>query len=195
MRASSIPGAKALAQLVEGNRRFATGQLQHPHQDAARRAEILPGQSPLAVVLCCSDSRVPPEVVFDQGLGDLFVVRTAGHVLDAAVLASVEYAVDHLGTRLVLVLGHARCGAVAAALSEGDHHGHLGGLIVSLRSELAKDGLLPGALAEPAERRHVAATVEQLRALPGVAAVAPDEVAIRGAYFHLDNGVVELLQP
>ncbi|MEU3430247.1 carbonic anhydrase [Streptomyces gardneri] len=105
----------ALGALLAGNRRFVTGSQEHPNQDAARRAELAPGQEPFAVILGCSDSRLAAEIIFDQGLGDLFVVRTAGHVLGSEVLGSVEYATSVLGCRLVVVLGHDSCGAVAAA--------------------------------------------------------------------------------
>ncbi|GAA3903361.1 carbonic anhydrase [Streptomyces gulbargensis] len=105
----------ALDTLLSGNRRFVSGTPEHPNQDAARRTELAPGQDPFAVILGCSDSRLAAEIIFDQGLGDLFVVRTAGHVIGAEVLGSVEYATSVLGARLVVVLGHDSCGAVAAA--------------------------------------------------------------------------------
>ncbi|MGW8597911.1 carbonic anhydrase [Streptomyces sp. NPDC055893] len=107
--------AVALDALLAGNLRFVSGAPQHPNQDAARRTELAPGQDPFAVILGCSDSRLAAEIIFDQGLGDLFVVRTAGHVLGTEVLGSVEYATSVLGARLVVVLGHDSCGAVAAA--------------------------------------------------------------------------------
>jgi len=116
------PGAKgltpdqALQRLIDGNARFTAGKVGHPNQDAARRAALAKGQTPFAAIVGCSDSRVSPELVFDQGLGDLFVVRVAGNVVDADVAGSVEYAVEHLHTPLVLVLGHQKCGAVMAAL-------------------------------------------------------------------------------
>ncbi|MFE4660542.1 carbonic anhydrase [Streptomyces hydrogenans] len=105
----------ALDALLDGNRRFVSGTPEHPNQDAARRTELAPGQDPFAVILGCSDSRLAAEIIFDRGLGDLFVVRTAGHVIGPEVLGSVEYATSVLGARLVVVLGHDSCGAVAAA--------------------------------------------------------------------------------
>ncbi|MFJ9574890.1 carbonic anhydrase [Streptomyces sp. NPDC101191] len=107
--------AVAFDALLSGNKRFIAGTPEHPNQDAARRTDLAPGQDPFAVVLGCSDSRLAAEIIFDQGLGDLFVVRTAGHVLGSEVLGSVEYATSVLGARLVVVLGHDSCGAVAAA--------------------------------------------------------------------------------
>lgn len=107
----------ALARLMGGNERFAAGRPTHPHQETAYRKELAAGQKPRAIVLSCADSRVPPEIVFDQGLGDVFVVRVAGQVLDAATVSSIEYAVEHLGAPLVVVMGHHACGAVKAALT------------------------------------------------------------------------------
>jgi carbonic anhydrase len=104
----------ALETLLAGNRRFTAGTPEHPNQDAARRAAIAPSQSPFAVLFGCSDSRLAAEIIFDRGLGDLFVVRTAGHVLGPEVLGSIEYGVSVLGSPLVVVLGHDSCGAVAA---------------------------------------------------------------------------------
>lgn len=105
----------ALAELLDGNRRFVTGEVAHPNQDAARRSALTGAQSPFAVVFGCSDSRLAAEIIFDRGLGDLFVVRTAGHAIGREVLGSIEYAVDALATPLVVVLGHKSCGAVTAA--------------------------------------------------------------------------------
>ncbi|OZB50193.1 MAG: carbonic anhydrase [Cellulomonas sp. 14-74-6] len=108
------PG-EAWAALLEGNERFVRGEMVHPSQDAAHRAALSSSQAPFAVVFGCSDSRVAAEIVFDQGLGDAFVVRTAGHVIDTTVLGSIEFGVEVLGTPLVVVLAHDKCGAVAAA--------------------------------------------------------------------------------
>ncbi|MFI7610524.1 carbonic anhydrase [Nonomuraea terrae] len=106
---------EAFELLLDGNRRFVAGAPEHPNQDATRRAEIAPGQRPFAVLFGCSDSRLAAEIIFDRGLGDLFVVRTAGHVMGAEVLGSIEYGVDVLDCPLVVVLGHDSCGAVGAA--------------------------------------------------------------------------------
>ncbi|GAA0385348.1 carbonic anhydrase [Microbispora corallina] len=106
---------EAFEVLLAGNRRFVAGAPEHPNQDATRRTEIAPGQRPFAVLFGCSDSRLAAEIIFDRGLGDLFVVRTAGHVMGAEVLGSIEYGVDVLDCPLVLVLGHDSCGAVGAA--------------------------------------------------------------------------------
>ncbi|MGW4384163.1 carbonic anhydrase [Kitasatospora sp. NPDC004531] len=112
--AAHLTPTEAFEMLLAGNGRFVAGSPDHPNQDAARRAQTAPSQAPFAVLFGCSDSRLAAEIIFDQGLGDLFVVRTAGHVLGPEVLGSIEYAVSLLGTPLVVVLGHDSCGAVAA---------------------------------------------------------------------------------
>jgi carbonic anhydrase len=108
--------AEAWAKLARGNDRFIAGEYWHPHQDAARRHSLTAGQKPFAVFFGCADSRVAAEIIFDRGLGDLFVVRTAGHVIDPGVLGSVEFGVDILDIPLVVILGHDSCGAVAASV-------------------------------------------------------------------------------
>ena len=112
--AATLTPDEAFAKLMAGNLRFVEGTPEHPNQDAARRADLAPGQAPFAVLFGCSDSRLAAEIIFDQGLGDLFVVRTAGHVVGPEVLGSIEYGVSVLRCPLVVVLGHDSCGAVAA---------------------------------------------------------------------------------
>ena len=131
--AAPVNPEKALAALIEGNRRYQAQHVTHPHQNAARRAELAAGQHPIAAVLSCADSRVPPEIVFDQGLGDLFVVRVAGNITDDVVLGSLEYAVEHLGVPLVVVLGHYKCGAIQAAVEGGTPHDHVASLVAALK--------------------------------------------------------------
>ena len=121
--AHAVPGLSpeaAMTRLMEGNHRYVQGLAMHAGQDGRRRAAVAAGQHPFATVLACADSRVAPEIVFDQGLGDLFVVRVAGNVVDDTVLASIEYSVIHLGSSLIMVLGHERCGAVKATLDALD---------------------------------------------------------------------------
>jgi carbonic anhydrase len=111
-----LTASRAWQRLLDGNRRFAAGRQRWPHQDPAYRESLVEGQHPFACVLGCADSRVPPELLFDQGLGDLFTVRAVGEVLDDAVVGSIEYAVEHLHVPTLVVLGHSRCGAVTAAI-------------------------------------------------------------------------------
>lgn len=112
----SVPPEEALTRLMNGNGRYVEGYSVHPHGDAPRRLQVSTVQRPFATILACADSRVAPELIFDQGLGDLFVVRVAGNVVDDAVLASIEYSVIHLGSTLVMALGHERCGAIKATI-------------------------------------------------------------------------------
>src|SRR5262249_44965969 len=121
--------AEALQRLKEGNARFASDQLTVRNLGSGRRAQLAQGQQPFAVILSCADSRVIPELIFDQGLGDLFVLRVAGNIADPAVLASMEYAVEHLQTPLIVVLGHESCGAVKAALDGVPIEGNIGWLV------------------------------------------------------------------
>ncbi len=112
--------------MIAGNNRYLEGNLEHPHQTLERRGDLASGQEPFACVLSCADSRVPPEIVFDQGLGDLFVLRVAGNIVNDMIMGSLEYAVEHLGASLIVVLGHKRCGAVSATVQGGTAPGKIG---------------------------------------------------------------------
>ncbi|MCW7943314.1 carbonic anhydrase [Streptomyces hygroscopicus] len=182
----------ALAELLAGNRRYAAGRPRHPHEESARRHLLAAGQHPFAVVLGCIDSRVPPELVFDQGLGDLLCMRTAGPVLDEAVLGSVQYGVEELRIPLVLVLGHERCGTVAATL---DHlrtgasvPGHLRLLVDEIAPAARRTRALPGDWLEHTVRAHAVWARDAIRADP---AFGP--VQVEAARFDLDTGLVTLL--
>jgi carbonic anhydrase len=135
---------QAVRALREGNERFRSEHAEHPHVDHATRTGLVGGQKPFAAVLSCADSRVPPEIVFDQGLGDLFTVRTAGQVLDEAVLGTLSFGVAELGIGVVVVLGHASCGAVAATLDALDAgtrpDGHVGALVDAIGPAVGADG-------------------------------------------------------
>lgn len=126
-----------LKALLTGNERFVAGTATRPHAGHARRSELVEGQHPVAAVVGCADSRVAPEILFDQGLGDLFVVRVAGNVAEPGVVGSVEYAAEHLGTPLVVVLGHERCGAVKSTLDGAGEDGNLGSLVKDIRPAVA----------------------------------------------------------
>lgn len=148
--------------LREGNDRFVNGTLQHPGQGAADRAKLVGGQQPRAILFGCGDSRVAAEIIFDQGLGDMFVVRTAGHVIDESVLGSIEYGVEILNVPLIVVLGHDSCGAVRATIDALDDGQVPGGFIRSLVERVApsilagrRDGL---AEVDELEARHVQET-------------------------------------
>lgn len=130
---SGLTPDEALAKLMEGNQRFVERKRLNPHQDTARLAEVATGQAPFAAILSCADSRVVPEIAFDQGIGDLFVVRVAGNIAITEDIASEEYAVGVLGTPLLLVLGHERCGAVNAALEGGELPGVIESLVFAIQ--------------------------------------------------------------
>src|SRR5215471_12890418 len=128
------PGLEALQRLKAGNARFAADQPSKRDVSKARRAEVAKGQKPFAIILACADSRVAPELIFDQGLGDLFVLRVAGNVTDPENLGSIEYALVHFKTSLIVVLGHDECGAVKAALAGKPLEGNLGKLIARIHA-------------------------------------------------------------
>lgn len=197
---------EALVRLQEGNRRFAAGEgRSHTLASQLHPSELAGGQQPFAVILGCSDARVPPEIVFDQGVGDLFVIRVAGNVAGPSQIGSVEFAAERFGTRLVVVLGHTQCGAVLAALEEIGERierrpGHLGLIIDRIRpsaealpaSEL---GLDADELVRHAVRANIRASIEQLRHESEVlgALMREDGLQIVGAEYSLDSGVVEFL--
>lgn len=198
--------AQAWAALREGNDRFVRGQMQHPSQDATRRAKVAAAQYPFAVIFGCSDSRVAAEIVFDQGLGDIFVVRTAGHIVDTTVIGSIEYGVEVLGAALVVVLGHDQCGAVAAA-----NHSLVTGEMPTGFVRAVVDRVIPSIVTRPADRsdgevqiadrqvllrEHVRNTVHMLRGYSAslAAAIEQGRCAIVGAEYTLAEGQVEVVE-
>lgn len=183
--------------LQAGNQRFMDHRGDHPNQDAPRREALRDGQKPSAVVISCSDSRVPVEIIFDVGLGDLFVVRTAGEILDQAVFASIEYAIEALEVPLVVVMGHESCGAVAAtaaALDGGDIPGGYQRVMIEkvAPSILEARGLGLESIKE-FECHHVKATVDQiLTRAPEIAERVEDgKVGIVGLRYRLSDGLTE----
>ena len=134
----AIDADEALKRLLDGNKRYLSGHAKGPNRSSARRTELARAQHPIAVIVSCSDSRVPPELLFDQGFGDVFVVRSAGNIVDSIGLGSIEYAVDHLGTKLILVLGHERCGAVTAAMQSGDAPGNIKSVVDAIKPAVEK---------------------------------------------------------
>jgi len=184
-----------LAELKAGNRQHQSHQYAHPHESAARQQELTKGQSPHAVILSCADSRVPPEIVFDQGLGDLFVVRVAGNIATDSEIASIEYAAEHLHTPLVVVMGHQSCGAVGAAIEGGTPPGHLPTLIAQIQPAVVEARKLSGDLSTNAVRLNVERVVTKLRTSQPVLAhlVGEGKLRIVGAVYALDSGRVEWL--
>lgn len=176
---------KALDLLRSGNARFVSGALTPKDNYATLREQLSTGQHPFAVVLCCSDSRVSPEIIFDQKLGDLFVIRNAGNIVDEEVLGSIEYAVEHLETPLVVVMGHAACGAVTATCQGGDMPGH----ILDLAKRI-KPSINSGCCIDDNARRHAKRMAQLIEEDEIVHHVGAKVVA---AFYDLQGGKVEWL--
>ncbi|GAA2982677.1 carbonic anhydrase [Streptomyces lactacystinicus] len=191
--------AQALRVMMQGNARFVAGNPEHPNQDAGRRAALAPAQRPFAVLFGCSDSRLAAEIIFDQGLGDLFVVRTAGHVTGAEALGSIEYGVSVLDCPLVVVLGHDSCGAVAAAL-ESLEQGQLPGGFVRDVVERVTPSVLSAKAAGIEDSdgivdEHIRQTVDLLveRSQALAAKVAEGKVSVVGLSYRLRDGRARLI--
>ena len=154
---------EALQKLIEGNKRFVWGEVIHPNQSVEYRDEVAENPHPFAIILSCSDARVPPEIIFDCGIGDLFVVRNAGNVINNEILGSIEYAVEYFGVRLIVVLGHNRCGAVTAAVQNGNFPGHIKSLIDAIQPAVANTKGKSGDLIENTINENIAMTVQKLK--------------------------------
>lgn len=186
---------EALKKLMDGNKRYVEQKRTYPAQTLQRLTEIAYSQHPFAVVLGCADSRVSAEHIFDRGLGDLFVVRVAGHILDSAVIGSIEYAAEHLGVPLLMVLGHERCGAVKAALESKPVPGQIGSLVAAINPALVKAKGQAGDQLDNAVKANVKLVVEQLKSSEPILAelVKEGKLKIVGARYDLDTGKVEML--
>ncbi len=190
---------EALALLKEGNARFVADAPFAADIGQVRRHELAKGQQPFAVVVGCSDSRVPPELLFGRGLGELFVIRVAGNTVDLAAEGSIEYAVAELGAPLVMVLGHERCGAVSAAVSVVEHNaifpGAISDIVLPIVPAVLKAKAEPGDLLDNSVRQNVLRTVKRLRALGPIlpAMVEAGRVKVVGGRYDLDDGKVDFL--
>jgi carbonic anhydrase len=185
---------EAMEKLVQGNKRFVSNLMSHPDQTPARRAEVVGGQHPFAAILACADSRVAPEVVFDQGLGDLFTVRVAGNVLNDEIIGSLEYAAEHLHVPLIVVLGHSKCGAVSAAVAGGHAPGRIHTLVESLEPSVKAVQGLPGNTVELAVKANVERVVNQLKNMQPILeeSVKQGKLRIVGGRYDLATGTVEI---
>lgn len=194
MEVSPLDSQNALKKLIAGNVRFTSGKMENLNVGPDRRAELVKGQSPFAVIVSCSDSRVPPELIFNQGLGDLFVIRTAGNVVDPVTLGSLEYAVDHLHSSLVVVLGHDKCGAVKAAVDGGEAHGSIGAIVKKITAAVQNamaTGATGEALYEKAADENIKTTIQEIKTSPIVKhLIADGKLSIIGAKYDLASGVV-----
>ena len=175
----------ALNHLKEGNARFISGDLTPKNDYAALREKLSASQHPFAVVLCCSDSRVSPEIIFDQKLGDLFVIRNAGNIVDEEVLGSIEYAVEHLETPLVVVMGHAVCGAVTATCQGDDLPGHILDLVKRIRPSINTSCCI-----DDNARRHA---IRMARLIEEDEIVHHVGAKVVATFYNLESGQVEWL--
>ncbi len=198
--------AQALQRLKDGNVRYATGYAKHPRQDSGGRLSVSQSQAPFAIVLTCADSRVAPEIVFDQGLGDLFVVRIAGNVADTLALASMEYAVEHLHSSLIVVMGHERCGAVKATLdatmapaaaghADAAHASHIPALVKEIEPAIWAAKGRTGPELDACIESNVEHSAGQITSRSDIIRqfVADGKVQIVGGVYDLDTGRVNWL--
>lgn len=184
--------------LMEGNKRFAEMKPVHPDEDVYRLRSVTREQHPFAVIVSCSDSRVSPELIFDQGIGDLFTIRTAGNIIGNVGLGSIEYAVEHLHVKLIMVLGHERCGAVDAFVQGGKAPGHIRDIIDSLKQEMEIKAIPytdPNRLND-CVRANVEHGIRQLAAQSGIIRekIHEKELRIVGGRYDLDSLKVELIR-
>lgn len=196
---SQLNSNQALQMLMEGNQRYVEMKQRYPNQSVERRAEVAENQKPFASILSCSDSRVPAEIIFDQGLGDLFMVRVAGNILSEVLLASLEFSTKVLGTPLVMVLGHSKCGAVAATLDAVEKGwlppGHLDSLVETIKPAAILSQNQPGKWLDNAIKANVLMTVGQLKSSAPILIelVREGRLKIVGAVYDLDSGCVEIV--
>jgi carbonic anhydrase len=186
---------QALQMLKDGNKKYVAGHRKHPRDFVGRLHKVAFGQNPFAVVLGCADSRVPVEIIFHVGLGDLFVVRVAGNVADHTVIGSIEFAVEQLGTRLVVVLGHERCGAITSAVNGGRPRGHIGTLLDHLKPVVKEVRSQTGDTLDLAVRLNAVRVAEKLQLTRPILskAVTSGKIKIVAARYDLDDGNVEFL--
>ena len=193
-QSASVPSTpeEALAELIAGNERYVNEECINPRSDMERVEETAPHQAPFAAVVGCSDSRVPVELLFDQGIGDIFVIRTAGNNVNSEmVMGSVDYAIEHLGVKVLIVLGHGSCGGVTGAISEGGHeHGNIGHLLGTIREDVS-DYVGKVENLDDAIRHHTHVQVERILAYPHVAEkIEKGELLVKAAYYDVNTGKV-----
>ncbi len=189
----AVTSEQSLKKLVDGNKRYVTGKAVNPDRDKKRREEIAKAQHPFVVILTCSDSRVSPEVIFDQGLGDIFEIRNAGNLVDDVVLGSIEYAVEHLQVPLVVVLGHERCGAVSAAVAGGEVPGHISSITEILKNSVEKAKSQKGDTVDIAVNENIDEMVKKILEDKPIMEelIKEGKVKVIGAYYDLDSGEVK----
>lgn len=201
--ATIVSADESLQRLMEGNKRFVRSESKHPHESSDYRVSLANAQHPFATILACSDSRVTPVLIFDQGVGDLFVIRVAGNIVDTDVTGSIEYAVDHLNTQLVVVMGHKNCGAVTAAYHafaahdlEGTEPDEINSLLQRIEpavQDLDRSATVEQQIAQGIEK-NVRVAIEKLSSYPDIRqSLDAGRLVIRGAIYDLETGQVDLL--
>lgn len=184
----------SLQRLKEGNERFVNGKSIHPNNSHKRITEVANHQNPFAIVVTCSDSRVSPELIYDQGLGDLFVIRTAGNILSDIELGSIEYAIEHLNTKLIVVMGHENCGAITAITENTTEEGHLAFLLnqIKLEQEVQQVSVTAPGRLNALVQANVKHVVHQLQSQQGIIGnhFKKSAIEIIGAEYYLQNGLV-----
>ena len=193
MSKENLSSEAALARLKEGNARFVEDKLDGQLQDSSRRGQLTGGQAPYAIILSCADSRVVPELAFDTGLGEIFVIRVAGNVANTSSIASIEYAVAHLGVNLIVVLGHESCGAVTAAIAGGDNGHNLNMLLAHVQPAIAASE--SGAEVNTVVKKNAELTGGELASRSDIIgnAVGSGKLKIMPAYYNLGSGAVDFL--
>jgi carbonic anhydrase len=179
--------------LMAGNMRFAKGHPRHPDESIKHRTSVAKGQKPFALVITCSDSRLSPELIFDQGLGDIFVIRTAGNIISEIEMGSIEYAVQHLDVRFITVMGHQDCGAIHALLEESAFPGHIGSIIDSLKKETEMQQALQHHNLEEAITANISHQVKTILNDPLIASLKNTiSLDVFGMYYSLESGRVKI---
>ena len=190
---NAVPPKEALKRLIQGNQRFASDKMKHPNRTGMRREAVKLTQKPFAIILGCSDSRVPPEIIFDQGLGDLFIIRVAGNVIDAVGIDSIEYAVTVLGASVVLVLGHEKCGAVTAVVD--NQASNIPTIAKLIEPAVERVRNLKGDHLVNAITENVHQVVEKIQRAPMlIKLIEEGKLEVVGGYYHLETGKVRLLE-
>jgi len=192
--ATDLTPAAALQRLMDGNRRFVERRRQNPNQTLARVTQVAQTQTPFAAILGCADSRFPSEIIFDQGIGDLFVCRVAGNVATPEEKGSLEFGTLVLGAKILLVVGHERCGAVKATIDGAAVPGQIGSLLDAIRPAVQSTRNQPGDHLENAGKANATLQARRLRESPVISQlIAENKLDVRAAYYDLDTGTVTLL--
>ncbi|WP_337885248.1 carbonic anhydrase [Fischerella thermalis] len=191
---NNISPDQALQELIEGNKRFAQRKRKNPHQSYTRLAEVAKAQKPFASILSCADSRVPSEIIFDQGFGDLFVCRVAGNIATTEEIGSLEFGSSVLGSKVIMVLGHERCGAVDATIKGAQVPGQIGSLVAAIQPGVEQSKNQPGDKLENACKANVRAQIEKLKKSTVLSQlIQENKLKIVGGYYDLDTGKVTII--